>query len=360
MKKSLINFIGIAIVTILISETSLIILSVVIPKFDMILSLEQPSIPDERLGRIPNPRYPGHDKKGYRNNYVPMDVLVIAMGDSQTYGLGVNAEEAWPQQLGSLGKIRTYNMAHGGYGPTHSLVLFDEALDMKPKLIIEALYIGNDLYDSYNHVYVERQFPYLKNQDKNVARNLIDLEKTDPYLKKIELTLGLKGSRRNKAILAIDKFMSLHSRTYVLLKNVYYNLKHPYIKKDMNIEKFYCKNIHTVFMPRYHAIGMNIKDPRIEEGLRISLESIRLMSEKAKKSNIKFMVVLIPTKEMVFKDMAAAHGIKISDDYAASIKNERVIFQRIEEALNREKIIFLDTLPYLKKVLADNAQPYPQ
>jgi hypothetical protein len=48
------------------------------------------TIPDARLGHRLNPAYPGHDVRGWRNQ-VPLDAAdIVALGDSQTYGLGVS------------------------------------------------------------------------------------------------------------------------------------------------------------------------------------------------------------------------------------------------------------------------------
>ena len=44
-------------------------------------------------------------------------------------------------------------MAWGGWGPVHSLILLDEAISLHPKIIIEAFYAGNDLFDAFNIVY---------------------------------------------------------------------------------------------------------------------------------------------------------------------------------------------------------------
>lgn len=59
-------------------------------------------------------------------------------------------EQNWPQQLEKLGKIETHNMAWRGYSPAHNLFLWEEAIALKPRLIIETFYAGNDLYDSYH------------------------------------------------------------------------------------------------------------------------------------------------------------------------------------------------------------------
>src|SRR5688572_30586092 len=52
------------------------------------------TVPDERLGHRPNPDKPGHDRKGFRNPEVPAKADIIALGDSQTYGTGVQRDEA--------------------------------------------------------------------------------------------------------------------------------------------------------------------------------------------------------------------------------------------------------------------------
>jgi hypothetical protein len=91
--------------TIVASELTLAGLSWVFPTVETLLTPGQIplSIKDEKLGWRPNPRTPGHDPIGFRNENVPEDVSVLAMGDSQTYGVGVSREQAWPQQLAGLG-----------------------------------------------------------------------------------------------------------------------------------------------------------------------------------------------------------------------------------------------------------------
>src|SRR5262245_47441025 len=99
---------------------------------------------------MPSPNNPEHDAKGFRNPRVPARVPIVALGDSNTYGWGVKPDEAWPRRLQRLASQDVYSMAYGGFGPVHLLSLFDEALALKPRLIIVSFYSGNDLYDSYS------------------------------------------------------------------------------------------------------------------------------------------------------------------------------------------------------------------
>ena len=97
--------------------------------------------------------YPGEEVRGWRNAAVLARADVVAIGDSQTYGSNAVADDAWPQQLGRMLHRSTYQMAHGGWGPGEYLVTLDEALRLRPKVILIGFYLGNDLGDAYARVY---------------------------------------------------------------------------------------------------------------------------------------------------------------------------------------------------------------
>ena len=63
-------------------------------------------------------------------------------------------------------------MAVGGYGPAHSTVLWEDALNLKPAIVIEALYRGNDFYDSFRLVYDLEQLPELRAQDEETTQQV--------------------------------------------------------------------------------------------------------------------------------------------------------------------------------------------
>jgi len=108
------------------------------PKFNYLLLREQPRwITDSKLKFRPDPSYPEHDKNGFRNEAVPTKTCLVALGDSQTYGWKVQASQAWPQQVGFLGKITPYNMAVPQYCPVQGLLLWQEAMSVSPKFIID-------------------------------------------------------------------------------------------------------------------------------------------------------------------------------------------------------------------------------
>ncbi len=156
-------------------------------KYDAMLGISHVPVfvKDSRLVLRPNPEFPEHDERGFRNKSMTGPIAVVALGDSQTYGTGVKREEAWPQQLERLGNKKVYNMACGGWGPTQSLLIFDDALSLKPKLIIEAFYSGNDMFDSFSNVYYDGQLPELKTKDEKEIGRISEAENKETLHDKV-------------------------------------------------------------------------------------------------------------------------------------------------------------------------------
>lgn len=81
---------------------------------------------------------------------------VAALGDSFTFGYGVEEEEAWPRVLEAAletaggRKEEIYNLGIGGYGTTQQVAWLEERLKagLQPDAVIVGFYPGNDLSDS--------------------------------------------------------------------------------------------------------------------------------------------------------------------------------------------------------------------
>ena len=83
---------------------------------------------------------------------------ILAIGDSFTYGLGVEEPETFVRRTESLLRERAraagltvrYRVVNGGVGNGprfQTLWLWDVGLQFEPDLVVHTLYIGNDLYD---------------------------------------------------------------------------------------------------------------------------------------------------------------------------------------------------------------------
>ena len=349
------------------------------PNVKNLLSREPEEIPlvisDKRLGKRPNPAYPGHsDEKGFRNPYLPEDADIVVLGDSQTYGTGVARDFAWPRRLADLGDWEVYNFAFGGYGPVHGLLQLEEALDLDPELVIEAFYTGNDLYDAYHLVYGFESCPELRNREETVLENCRRSEREEPMLEAIDEIRRLHPEDKEVSLNPFRAFLSKHSRLYALvraLKRRYArerwkeNRKHnwEWIKEDLKhagdkLILFDGGAAQTVLQHRYRLLALDQKDPRMAEGLRIVLEAIGKMNEAARSRGVNFAVLLLPTKELVFKDAVYENLPDIPESYSQLIENEQSVWKEVKDFLDSEGITYIDALPVLKKALREGNQPY--
>jgi hypothetical protein len=327
------------------------------------------TVPDDRLGVRPNPNFPGHDRKGFRNPSVPDKAEIVALGDSQTYGIGVESKDTWPKQLESLTNSTVYNMACGAYGPVHCLILWEETVTLSPKIVLMAFYSGNDLFDSFDLVYNQNQFPELKSADPDVRISLAskeDLESISERVSKL-FKRSFEGSKRT---LQQQNFLLKHSKLYGLLLGIRYELSSlrqsaesgyawkiakAFAKMNSNsCQIFENGQFRTIFTSEYRLSAVDLKDCRIAEGLRISLEAIKRMNDLAVLSETQFLVVLIPTKELVFQKLFK----NSCSSYCNLIQNEEQLWKITKEFLEIRDIRFVDALQALREQLSRGIQPY--
>lgn len=356
-------------------EITLGLLAFMSPRVDWLLSFEL-VIPDARLGIRPKPGVPRHDRSGFRNLEVPATATIVALGDSQTYGTGVAPEDAWPRQLESMLVKTVYSMAYGGYGPTHSLVLWDEAVALLPKIVIEAFYVGNDLSDSFDLVYNQGQLPDLKSPEPRLQASVREAEQSDPIRKRVSRIYSMRSipvaTDKEATDVALWRLLAQHSRLYGLLHRAWYESRRlintpnntpqeqwEAAKAFAEAHPAYCEvfsdgQFKTIFTSAYRLVALDPGDPRILEGLQISLRAMQRMHELAATKNIRFFVVLIPTKEAVFRQLWQ----NPSASFRRATENEERVWRITKDFLEQNGIEYLDALPALREQLMTGVQPY--
>lgn len=342
-------------------------------------------VPDDRLGHRPAAGFFEHDSRGFRNPRALEHADLVALGDSQTYGTSVAAEDAWPRQLGAITGVSAYNMAFGGYGPTHSLALLDEALALEPAVVVEAFYAGNDLWDCFNMVVARRQLPELMSDDVELARRIREVERSDPIVPRLELLSGAyrrgdfgaaspQVSREGPPpgqLPGYRRFPADYSGIYAVARGLRRELTRAgarfgaddwsWLKAKAESsnglwEVLEFSGFRTIAVPQYRDVALNLTDPRIFEGHRLALEAIRRMHARVLARGADFLVVLIPTKEAVFEGLVPE--AQRTPDLSALIQHERQVWERTKTALREAGIEFVDVLPSLKRRLERGEQPY--
>ncbi len=86
---------------------------------------------------------------GFRGNVKGRPLLGVAVGDAFTFGVGVEAPEAWPEQLSQLAGKNVANLGVPGHGPPqYTSVLTSYGLTLRPKIVLYAL-SQDELEDSF-------------------------------------------------------------------------------------------------------------------------------------------------------------------------------------------------------------------
>jgi hypothetical protein len=323
------------------------------PSLDYVLSRRPQIIPDPALEYRFSPLHPEHDERGFRNPGIPDTIELVAIGDSQTYGSNAAKEDSYPAQLSALFGISSYNMAAGGYSPPQYLALTDEAIDLDPKIIVAGLYAGNDLSEAYGFVYRKGRAPELIANDLSLIEALRERETREPP----ERDFGGDGDRLKTPNLlrAI-----LHILISIFVTDEMRWEQHKRLAEINNDFILETPGWRTIFTPQIRFRALDLSDIRIREGLRISLEVLERMRTATREKGIQFLVLLIPTKELVYNDVIS--GLKdypVPDVFHKLIAVETDAWANIKMGLDQRGIAYIDALPQLRQALLTEEKVYP-
>ena len=301
-------------------------------------------LPNKALGAVPSPAArSGFDAWGFRNRKVPDSAGIVAIGDSHTYGNTSTMEDSWPYVVGQLTGQRVYNMGMGGYGPNQYFYLLkNKALGLMPRVIICGLYIGDDFENAYSITY---------GLDYWASLRRMQFQKADFRI--WDTPSGMSWDKR------IRIWLSRHSVVYQLvfhgplmgLVQGEYQIRnaselYPGEAVTVNIPE---KGILEAFRPKGLLVRLDQKSEYVQEGMRITFELLKEMKEICDRQHIRFVVVVIPTKEQVFSEyLEHNHNVGLNNVLDSLIANERAARSRTFQFLADAGIDYVDTLPALK------------
>ena len=127
------------------------------------------------------------------------------------------------------------------------------------------------------------------------------------------------------------------------------------VKNANNSQIFSSSNSRTVFTSERRLAALDFNNPIVGEGQRISHDAIAEMHNLAKRDGIRFVVLLIPTKELVFSEQAKQLD---APSYHRLIHNEQQFWQVTKSFLEAHSIEFIDPLQALRAELEAGNQPY--
>ena len=299
---------------------------------------------DDVMGVAPTKYAAGTlDKWGFRNPEVPEHADIVAIGDSHTYGFAATMEDSWPYALSRLSGQKVYNMALGGYGPNQYFQLLStKALQLKPKIILCGLWMGDDFENAYRITYGLEHWSYLRKLPPQDVNFDTWVHPENPDLQK-----------------RIRIWLSEHSVTYQLvfhfsplvpLKSYFKRKNAPQLDETAVPLIVPDHHIKEALLPYISLINLDQDSKGVQEGMRITFELLRQMNEISRQNNITFVVVLIPLKERVLSDYLAQDSkLPLRDMFDKVLQNEAVARQKTIARLNELGIPYVDALPAMKQ-----------
>jgi len=372
----------------LLAEAALQIATAVFPAVEARLSGLKPRyVADPVLYVRGDSALPEYDEQGFRNEARPTRSRIVVIGDSQTEGSGVARENAWPQQLAARLATSVYQMAFGSYGPGHYLALIDDALLLEPRIVVVAVYTGNDLAGAYEWVYTNGRNPELRIDS---ARTRSHIERAEAELGPIERAWqttreaekGLYGRPFLRWLRANvedrSKIVALYQQLQWRLSGRADSLVTDETRPEWGntlrtldgmppdlLFPFDDGAVRTVFTPRARLAAQDLGDARIAEGLRLTVTALEYIAARCR-DRARLLVLLLPTKENVFAERVMASTPQAPQTFARLVGQETDVRTRIETALRERGIEVVDALPAMRALLAAQdpnvaaVNPYPE
>lgn len=254
-----------------------------------------------------------HDVLGFRNRAVPLVADVVTIGDSQTYGNNVVLSENWPSQLEqSLSEkgASVYNIAVGGWSMPQYLELLKKSLVFQPRVIIIAIYTGNDALETFKSVYALEYYQPLRNSEFSID----DLPPA----------------------------------------------KFPPSSADLWSVKI-SSQYSTTFTAPLRLASNDREIPSVREGYDLIVKMLDEVGNIARQVQIKTVVTIIPSKELVYEKALKTGKTKLRPDYKRLLQQERNNISKIQDKIREQpELTYVDLLEVLQTEVLSRPNLYPQ
>ncbi len=319
----------------------------------------------------PNPAYWEHDPNGFRNRRIPRQSDIVVLGDSMTYGVNGSREDAWPMRLSALSGISVYNMSFSGFAPAHALHYLPKALALKPKLVLQAVYLGNDFVETYMLVYERGTLPELATKDpvqlaalQKLASETDVVEELSDLMHTAMQAIHHPPRRAAGLKMKLEQTCALYNAVRLVRNYFRYGpslappLTPPTNTGQKELVFFADPPGGTVFTPLYRLTALDLDNPRVAGGLDSAMIALERERDEVTKAGAAFAVVIIPTKEVVFQPLLRNEP-EILARLQKNIDAEDAVMARVVAALRDKGIAVIDLSPSLQAAVAMETGLYP-
>ena len=223
---------------------------------------------------------------GLRNDREQGPVDAILLGDSFAFGYGVNEEDTWAARLSELSGIEFVNLGVSGLGAVRELRLLEtEGLPLQPKLVVWQFF-KNDPWDASRF----QQWQASGNPD------FMAWEKE-------QYSQPKPAAQGSGVGWAVRRFLYRHVISYELVKyalgiGVYTDQSEQRIRVVVDGKPLLLEQT-------LNRTWGDFSQPDIEQGWRLTQESLLQARDLVEAAGAKFAVVMVPSKEEVYWHLLA-------------------------------------------------------
>ena len=313
-------------------------------------------ISDPKLLHRVAPNSPGHDVRGFRNAASPEAADVVAIGDSQTWGINVRQEETWPSVLSRIGKVSVYSMSLGGWGPLQYEVIAADALLLKPRAVLVGIYFGNDIFDSCNHAYGTDAYPQYRHVEAGHAAALADLHaRLKVTVDQTSVDRALQRLTEMGGMARLWQRLARHSLIVQVL------MTHGLLPAIPSVDELYemadtvwagehptVASVHrwsngsTVMTYGYRGIAVDLANACIRDGVRITREVLDALKRLDDRTTTQIGIVFIPTKESVYATADRSLRAHMPKEFEDLVRNETTIKEELLDHCKRTHMVCID------------------
>lgn len=116
----------------------------------------------------------------------------------------------------------------------------------------------------------------------------------------------------------------------------------------------------TVFTLRYRLSALDVEEPRIQEGLRLTPVLLQMARAKADRTGTKLVLLLIPTKERVYAAAFPSLAARVSGAYPVLVKKEEIVFRSLVQQSAELGLPLVDTTASLADGVRAGGALYPK
>jgi len=248
-----------------------------------------------------------HDLLGFRNRSIPRRPDIVVLGDSQSYGINAPYELNWPSFLGRISGRVVYNASLPGWTGLSYLYMIEKVLHFDPKIVVVALYVGNDFLENVLLGYSSDYWEHLRPRP--------ELEMED---------------------------FALEVRSGGVLRGV--------------------RLANGSTMPFQVSNRLDVTDPTslaVEMGRRMQLSAVEHIARRVRSHSARVAVTIIPTKEYVFAERLRKEGVPLGRDYERLIRVETDHLVALRAAIRESGLAYVDVVDELRARVLRGEDLYP-